>query len=164
MSTYWNKGALGYCISYASAIADALQSNSKQVLILDDDAVLMPNMFEVLEKAYKTLPDDWHMLYLAANHGVNAKPTEADRISDTVYRMKGSLGSHAIIINRRAFETILNFATSPYGPLGVFLSVYQQICPCYITYPGLATQLSGYSDIINKDVDYTKAIDYINHI
>jgi GR25 family glycosyltransferase involved in LPS biosynthesis len=162
-TTFWTPGALGYCISYSCTIADALKGNSQRVLILDDDAVLLPNFYEVLQKAFQTLPDDWHMLYLAANHGQN-KPSATERISENIYRMKGSVGSHAIIINRPAFEPILNFACTPYGPLDVFLSVYQQMFPCYITYPGLATQLPGYSDIINKDVNYGKDIDYVNHI
>jgi GR25 family glycosyltransferase involved in LPS biosynthesis len=133
---------------------------------MDDDAVLTDNFLEVLEKAYDSLPNDWHLLYLAANHNKDSMPTANDRISDCLYKMKGSIGSHAIIINRPAFHTILNYASSPYGPLDVYLSMYQQICPCYITYPGLATQLPGRSDIIDKEVDYTKdwGVDYINHI
>lgn len=166
LSTYWNNGALGYCLSYQNALIDAIKNKYQRVLIMDDDAVLSDNFLEVLEKAFKTLPNDWHLLYLAANHNKESMPTAADRISESLFRLKGSVGSHAVIINRPAFETILNYASNPYGPLDVYLSVYQQICPCFITYPGLATQLPGRSDIINKDVDYNKdwGVDYINHI
>jgi GR25 family glycosyltransferase involved in LPS biosynthesis len=165
-SKYWNKGALGYCLSYQNAIADALQNGFQRILVMDDDAVLTDNFLEILQKAYETLPDDWHMLYLAANHNKDSMPTDAERVGPHLFRMKGSVGSHAIIFNRPSFETILNFASSPYGPLDVFFSVYQQICPCYITYPGLATQMPGRSDIIDQTVDYMKdwGLDYINHI
>ena len=161
-SQYWNNGALGYCFSYQNALIDAIKHGYEQILIMDDDAVLSDNFFDVLAKAFKALPDDWHLLYLAANHGKDNIPTE--KISDSLYKLKGSVGSHAIIINSKAFKNILNFASTPYGPLDIFLSIYQQIFPCYITYPGLAYQLSGHSDIINKDIDYVKdwGIDYIN--
>ena len=165
-SKYWNKGALGYCLSYQNAIVDALKNGHQRILVMDDDAVLSDNFLEVLDQSFQTLPDDWHMLYLAANHNKESMPTATERVSEHLFRLKGSVGSHAIIINRPAFETILNFASSPYGPLDVFLSVYQQLCPCYITYPGLATQMPGRSDIIEQDVDYMKdwGLDYINHI
>ena len=165
-TTYWNHGALGYCISYQNALIDAIKNNYQRILIMDDDAVLTDNFLDVLSKAYDSLPNDWHLLYLAANHSKESMPTAQERVSDSLYKMKGSVGSHAIIINRPAFETILNFASTPYSPLDVYLSVYQQVCPCYIVYPGLATQMAGHSDIINKEVDYTKdwGVDYINHI
>lgn len=166
-SPTWNEGAFGYCLSYRQALIDAIKNGYENVLIMDDDAVLSDNLFEVLEKAWNDLPDNWHMLYLAANHGQENSPTrpgQNDKVGENLYRLKGSLGSHAIIINRVAFETILNFLMSPYGPLDVFFSLYQQIfVHCYVTNPGLAIQLPGYSDIINKDVDYSSKIDYINH-
>jgi GR25 family glycosyltransferase involved in LPS biosynthesis len=163
-STYWNNGALGYCLSYRLALVDAIKHNFKRILVLDDDCILSDNMYDILEKAFKQLPEDWHMLYLAANHSNESMPTASDRVNDNVYRLKGSVGSHAIIINNLAFETILNYVSCPYSSLDVFFAVYQKICPCYITYPGLARQLPGHSDIINMDVNYNRDIDYINHI
>lgn len=163
-STYWNNGALGYCLSYRLALLDAIKHNFQRILVLDDDCILSDNMYDVLEKAFKQLPEDWHMLYLAANHSRESMPTVLDRVNDNVYRLKGSVGSHAIIINNLAFDTILNYVSCPYSALDVFFAVYQKICPCYITYPGLARQLPGHSDIINKDVNYNADIDYINHI
>ncbi len=166
-STYWNHGALGYCLSYRNVILDAIKNNYQHILIMDDDAVLTDNFLEILEKAYNSLPKDWHILYLAANHSKESMPTANDRVTEHLYRLKGgSVGSHALILNRPSFDTILNFASRPYGPMDLYLSVYQKVCPCYITYPGLATQLPGRSDILNKDIDYSKewGLDYINHI
>ncbi len=163
-SKYWNTGALGYCFSYRAALMDAMRHNFRRILVLDDDCVLEDNFIHVLAKAFTQLPKEWHMLYLAANHSKESVPTAADRVNENVYRLKGSVGSHAIIINNVAFEPLLNYVSCPYNPLDVFMSVYQKICPCYITYPGLARQLPGRSDIINEDVNYNATIDYINHV
>lgn len=166
ISKFWNTSAAAYCLSYQNAIIDAIKNNYNKVLIMDDDAVLTSNFYEVLNESFKSLPENWHLLYLAANHNKKCIPTEKDRISDNLYKLSGSLGSHAIIINKAAFNTILNFCSTPYGPLDIFLSIYQQIFPCYITYPGLASQLPGKSDILDISIDYSKDwnIDYIDHL
>ena len=169
LSKFWNHGAFAYCLSYRIAIVNAMQQGYENILVMDDDCVFQENLWDVLDKAWNDLPDEWHMLYLGANHGNPtpvAMPTEQDRIGDYLYRMKGSMGSHAIIINKICFPVILNFLTSPYAPLDSFFANYQRFFPCYITYPGLASQLPGKSDIIDTEVNYTNdwGIDYINHI
>lgn len=169
LSNYWNTGAFAYCLSYRVAIIDAMRNGYDKVLIMDDDCVLQDNLWEVLDKAWNDLPEEWHMLYLGANHGHPqpvSVPTEQDRVGDYLYKLKGSMGSHAIILNKCCFQTILNFVAAPYAPLDMFFSMYQKFFPCYVTYPGLASQLAGVSDIINKEVNYTKdwGVNYINHI
>lgn len=174
ISNYWNIGAFAYCISYRAAIIDAIKLGLETILVMDDDAVLTEELFDVLAKAKKDLPSpsepsEWHMLYLGANHGYPeplSMPTEKERIGDHLYRLTGSMGSHAIILHKRSFSVILNFLSAPYAPLDMFFSMYQKFFPCYVTYPGLASQLPGHSDILDKDVNYTDDwnIDYIHHI
>ena len=170
-SDYWNNGALAYCLSYRDIIVKAIQNDYENVLIMDDDAVLtdLPDApwLQTLDAAWSELPEEWHMLYLAANHGYpvpTQKPTLENRHSKHLYRLSGSMGSHAIILNRKCFKYVLYYLAAPYAPLDSFFSFYQQFFPCYITSPGLASQLPGHSDIIDKKVDYTKdwGIDYIN--
>lgn len=169
LSKYWNTGAFAYCLSYREAVVDAIRKGHENVLIMDDDAVLESNMFEILGHAWKDLPDDWHMLYLGANHGhpiPTSMPTEKDREGDYLYKMSGSMGSHAIILNKRCFKFVLNFVAAPYAPLDMYFSMYHKFFPCYITFPGLASQMAGHSDILGKKVNYSDdwKIDYINHI
>jgi hypothetical protein len=173
MSEYWNHGAFAYCISYRTAIIDAIRKGYDNVLIMDDDCVLQDNLWKVLDNCWSILPEEWHMLYLAANHGspqLGIVPVESignpEDVNGCLYRLRGSMGSHAIIINKSCFNTILNYLSSPYAPLDMFFGMYQKFFPCYITYPGLATQLSGVSDIIGKDIDYAKdwGVDYVHHI
>jgi len=166
LTKHWNQGAFAYCLSYRMAIIDAIRKGYQNILVMDDDCVLQDNLWEVLRSAWKAKPEECHMFYLAANHGPEAMPTEDERVGDSLYRLKGSLGSHAIIINRAAFLPILHFTASPYAPLDMYFSVYQKFFPCYITYPGLATQLAGHSDILNCNIDYSVdwRMDYINHI
>lgn len=148
---YWNPRSLGYCMSYRKALQDALDKGYEKILVLDDDAVFTDNFVEVLTHAYKSLPKKWNMLYFGANHGENV-PTEM--LGGNLMRLKCSYSSHAIILHRRSYEHFLQFLENPYGPLDIYFSVYQQFFPCFITEPRISYQSAGYSDILNKDVDY----------
>lgn len=166
---FWNNGAFAHCLSYRVAIIDAMKNGYDKVLILEDDAVLSDEFYSVLAGAFASLPADWHLLYLAANHGCpkpTSMPRESDRIGDYLYRLSGSLSAHAIILNKRAFPILLNHLSNPCGPIDNFLAMYQRFFPCYITYPGLAYQRASYSNITEKNIDYTAdwGIDYIHHI
>ena len=168
-SDFWNNGAMAYCLSYRGVIVDAIKQGYERILVMDDDAVLMDNTFQVLAAAFKDLPAHWHMLYLGANHGSPtpvAMPTEKERIGDHLYRLIGSVGSHAIILHKSCFSTLLHFLANPYMPLDSYMAGYQRFFPCYITYPGVAAQAGGHSDIVGRAVDYAKewGVDYINHI
>lgn len=169
VSKFWNPGAMGYCLSYRYVIVDALKRGYTKILVLDDDAVFTDNFFEVLSKSWDSLPSVWHALYLGANHGYptpHAMPTEADCISGSLYKLKGSMGSHAIILNHHAFKPLLHHLAQPYVPLDMYLAMYQKFFPCYVTYPGICYQRAGHSDIVGEEINYTEdwGVDYINHI
>lgn len=164
-SQYWNSATMGLCLSYRQSLVDAMRNKYENILVLTDDVVLTDDFYTTLEKAWSALPNNWHMLYLSANHGVNV-PGDTEKVTEHLYRLKGSVGYHAIIINRVAMPTLLNFLGGPYGPLDVFLSMYQRAFPCYVVYPGVAKQMPGYSDVQEKEVDYEKEleIDYVDHL
>jgi len=160
-SKTWNEGAFGCCLSHRQALTHARDNKFENILILEDDAILADNFIDVLEKAWNSLPEHWHMLYLSANHGRKGMPmypTKADRISNNLFKLKGSYTTHAIILNKISFDIILNHLSAPYGPLDIFYSLYQKVFPCYVCNPGLASQMSGHSDIINTDVNYENRI------
>jgi glycosyl transferase family 25 len=156
---YWNNGALGLCLSFNKVLDDAIANGYNKILILEDDAILTDNFVSVLNVAWKALPNEWRMLYLGANHAGNI-PTQD--ISSSLYRLISSFGSHAMILNRTCFQHFRRFLSAPYGPLDVYFSVYHKFYPCYITYPGVAYQDIGFSDILEKNTDYGKNIDYID--
>jgi GR25 family glycosyltransferase involved in LPS biosynthesis len=154
-SKYWNEGAFACCLSHRQALTDAYNKNYEKILILEDDAVLDQDFFKSLDKAWDDLPSNWHMLYLSANHGSPGSPSyPTEKVGDNLLKMRGSLTTHAIILNKICYQTILNFLSSPYGPIDVFYSLYQQVFPCYVCKNNIVNQLPGYSDIVNDTVDY----------
>lgn len=56
----WSHGQLGCTISHLNLYKKIVDENIKNCLILEDDAIIIPNKLEHL----KTLPNDWELLYL----------------------------------------------------------------------------------------------------
>ena len=130
--------------------------------IFEDDCQLI-NSWDIVEKAVSQLPDDWDMLYLGATL---MKPIE--RYSDNLFRLKEGLCAHAIIYNsKRIVDYILNnfdrYENERRKTIDVFYAYdVQEKFNCFITYPLVATQRAGFSDIENMEVDYTQITEYFN--
>ena len=118
-------------------------------VVFEDDCLMLAS-WDKVEEIMKQLPDNWDMFYLGAN--LNEK---LERYSDNLYRIKNAWCTHAIIYNsQRAIDHILNNRD---GMRKIDVFLIDNILPnyeCFISYPLLATQRPGHSDIINKYTDY----------
>jgi hypothetical protein len=130
--------------------------------IFEDDCLLIES-WDIVEKAMSQLPDDWDALWIGATL---MKPIE--RYSDNLFRLKEGLCAHAIIYNsKRIVDYILNnfdlYENERRKTIDVFYAYdVQEKFNCFITYPLVATQRAGFSDIENMEVDYTQIIDHFN--
>jgi len=118
------------------------------MVIEDDMKVLQP--FDVLERAISQLPEDWDMLYLGATL---RKPLE--RYSENLYRLKGGAATHAIIYNNQ--HGICEYIVENHDTVAVdifYAKNVQEHFNCYMTYPMVATQCPGYSDILGHWTSY----------
>jgi hypothetical protein len=128
------------------------------VAIYEDDVVFI-NDVGVVEKCFEQLPEDWDALWLGATVMV---PIE--RYSDNLFRLKEGLCAHAIIYNsQRIVDYIRNnydqFArtTDKRQTIDVFYAYeLQQMFNCFIVSPLVAIQREGYSDIENREINYTQ--------
>lgn len=155
----WNKYALGALITHRLIIEDAHRQNYDSILVMEDDAELKEDWREILERAYKDLPSDWHMLYLSGGHN---KPPE--KVTDNIYKLKNTYGAFAIIMNKRCYENILKLTELKIAPIDVIYSRYHERFPCYIVNPGIARNIPSYSDILRIGIDYNKKMDYFTDL
>jgi hypothetical protein len=121
------------------------------VMVTEDDfRIIVDNPIEIVQKAYSQLPDDWDMFYLGATLNV---PLE--QYSDNLFRLKRAWATHAFFYNNQngVMDYILeNHNTDKFS---VFLhDDVQEKFNCFITYPMVATQRAGRSDILRKRVSY----------
>ena len=113
------------------------------------------------------LPNDWHMLYLGANHCVAPtqlavphapaapEPTPAPA-PPSLGRCVASVALHAVVVHARAYEGLLALLAGATAPSDVLIMRrYQPHHPCYCLLERLAVQQPGHSDIIGRAVDYS---------
>lgn len=125
--------------------------NDEIFAIIEDDFLInCEDPIKKLDKAIQELPPNWDMLYLGSTLN---EPLE--RYSDSLYKMKHGWTTHAIIFNNQngVKDYILN--NCPETKIDVYYAgEIQNKFNCFITYPMVATQREGYSDVINRNVDY----------
>lgn len=164
--------------SHVDVIRMAQKRRLPNVLILEDDAKLMPG-FKGVHIDTSNVPDDWDMLYLGGNiqeyidiDPIRGEPKqledgstqEGDIIKAAKIDDGGSNGTwrrarcwttHAYIIHQRMYSKIIKEATKWDKEIDVF---YKDIIHpkhrCYVSSPLLFSQKAGYSDIEGRDVDY----------
>lgn len=117
-------------------------------LIFEDDAVLIDNAKNKLELCISELPADYHLLYLGCN--ILSKPA---KINDNLLQIYGAYATHAIIYSKRAMELILEALNTDthYAYDQILLTAIQKLGKSYCTYPMIANQRKGQSDIFVYD-------------
>lgn len=132
------------------ALLDKVRNEGVVMVTEDDFKIIVDNPIGLVKKAYSQLPDDWDMFYLGAT--LNRK---LERYSENLLVLKKAWATHAFFYNNQngVIDYILeNHNTKKFS---VFLCDDVQFnFNCYITYPMVATQRVGYSDILKKPVSY----------
>lgn len=124
-----------------------LDRTTKIFMITEDDMkVMAKDAIWVFRKARQQLPYDWDMLYLGAT-----LTKHIERYSDNLFVLKGGSASQAIIYNNQngVVDYILkNHNRNRFSAL--LRDDVQGQFNCFVTYPMVTTQRSGYSDLMNK--------------
>jgi len=137
----------------------ALRESIAPVMILEDDCLFLES-WDVVLQAIRQLPRNWDALWLG---GTLMKAQK--RYSENLFHADEILCAHAIIFktNRIIDYVIHNFdsyQTDMRKTIDVFYAYdVQQKFNCFITYPLVATQRSGYSDIEKQNVNYTQIVE-----
>ena len=120
-------------------------------MIIEDDILFMEDAKENLQLALDQLPDNWDMLYLGAT--LNA-PLE--RVTRNILRLKRGWTTHGIIYNNQngVVDHILENAEDKRIDT-IFADDVQENFNVFMTFPMVATQRPGYSDIVNRHQDYS---------
>ncbi|HEY1601636.1 MAG TPA: glycosyltransferase family 25 protein [Pirellulales bacterium] len=84
---WWRSGpgAWGCYRSHLSILEDCLNKRIESVLLLEDDAIFVPDFREKVEEFFSHLPDDWSFVYLGGEH-LKQNVRLPRRINDWVYR------------------------------------------------------------------------------
>lgn len=118
-------------------------------IVMEDDCLFLKH-WQHIDKIMEQLPDSWDCLYLGATLN---EPLE--KYSTNLYRIKRGWTTHAIIYKDDTIPKFIVKNVANIRKIDVYLAeIVQSKFNCFITYPLMATQRPGYSDIIRREQDY----------
>lgn len=142
--------------SFLAILAEFWHSGKETLLFIEDDC-----QFQNLDKlpaAINQLPANWDMLYLGANL------LDHEGYSKNLVRVKKAWATHAVAFRR---EVVWHILTNYHNVSAQMFDNWlgEEIHPkfnCFMCKPVMAVQRPGYSDIWQKEVDYTELFKSVN--
>lgn len=150
-------------LSFNQAHYDVIKKGydtGKPFIIFEDDICFDDN-WKRLEEASNQLPEDWDILYLGCNIiGVDTTEWQLPtKVSSNLFRLHNAWQSHSIIYSNKIAKWILdNFdpMTFPVYDEWLRVNVMNQ-GNVYVMNPMCCFQRKEYSDIWQREVDYSGA-------
>jgi predicted MPP superfamily phosphohydrolase len=151
-------GAFGLILSNIEILKNAKEKKYNSIIILEDDCYFndeIKNIDEYLEK----LPNNWDMFYLGGNHNIGWVGTQPPYpINDKIVRLHNTFTTHFVAIKSNMFDILLDKLSKFTAQLDVIYTEIQKNHNVYCTSQIIANQMTGYSDIENRYVDYSGMI------
>lgn len=149
-------GSMGCKMSHYEIIKIAKQRNYSKILIFEDDISFKYDKEKTYELMNNVITRDWHMLYLSANH--RSMPSLLD---NDIYKVNEALCTHAYALHKNSFnyllETMMNIGCE-IDNYYIYAMQQNDKVKCRCVYPNILTQISSYSDVLNRDVNYENVI------
>lgn len=153
-ATQDENGIKGLVETMKRLLAHALSKRQANIIVLEDDAsMVVSNPVAMLKHIIPQIPTNYHLLYLGLN--LIARPI---RMSESILKVTDCYSTHAIAYSKAGMEAVLaQLGSVPLTPYDQFMRQY--IVPqyqSYCTFPMMATQCYGYSDIEKREIDWGK--------
>ena len=152
-----SKGNVGLIHSNIQIIEESIKNNYEKILIVEDDCVFNENVKDI-DVYFEHLPSDWDMVYFGGNHNIHSNTPKPIIINDKVVKLHSTYASHCVGLSKNIFSIVLEALKTFNAPIDVKYQQLQSNHNVYCFNPLIATQMVGFSDIENKDVDYSTLI------
>ena len=153
-NTRISRGNVGCCLSHLTIWEDIVNKNADISLVVEDDVVFHDDILTCFEYFYKEVPNDWNLLYFGGNHC----KIKLNFISEHVHKLSNTYTTHCYAITLPCAKYLLNKYNRSnilLKEIDVNLSDVQKEISCYGFCPHLAWQDTGFSDIMEQNIDYT---------
>lgn len=155
-------GAVGLRDTMIRLFRHCLENGFSKILIFEDDVEFINDINYYMPLCLEQLPANFDLFYLGA---YVVKPFKA-RHSENILKLNGALTTHAVAYSKKVMQKILplmeKHSMSSRDKTTVdMLLMNKVVClgNSYISYPLLAKQRSGYSEIEKREVNYDKYIE-----
>lgn len=148
-----DNGAEGLRQTVENIFVESIEVGHKRILIFEDDCLFVHDPTEVMNNAVKELPENWHILYLGAQCINGFKR----RQSSALLQLDNAYATHAWGLSLQGMKEIISAGLE--APIdNSIVSTIQPLQQCFITYPLLATQRAGESNIGGTWIDWSPFI------
>lgn len=151
------QGARGLRDSMIEIFKEAIENKRPHVLIFEDDAELVVGKDEFhlwMDRCVEQLPETYHMMFL----GCQLTSNGCKWFSANIIKVEKAFSTHAVLYSLQGMKEIVarefgypidNWYVEHIEPMG----------HSYCTYPLLASQRKGYSDIYKNEINWKPFID-----
>jgi glycosyl transferase, family 25 len=147
--------AKGHSDTFISMVQNAKLDNQPHILIVEDDLLLHSKTAKFWESAYSKLPDDWDIL-LGGCYYIKGRTD----VTDGLAKVTDFCSTHYILLNSKCYDKVISFNDNNLKLKNIDrfmgkLSAKGEL-NCYLVWPMIAKQDSGYSDLRKRTVDDNK--------
>ena len=149
-------GYIGCSKSHRKIIKKAIDNNYDNVLVIEDDIKFTSNKsFDYFQRVLNNLPDKWDIILGGVYYCGNM-----EKENDYLMKIDNFSSTHFVLYNKNVYKTILRHDV--YDKELCHIDRYishlakNNLINVYLIYPMIAIQNIGYSDVANKEVDYSK--------
>jgi len=144
-----SKSIAGLAKTHQLILQDAIKNGYESILILEDDAEFVDTLHYSFTQALAELPEDWDLFYLGSQNFIELpKP-----YSTLLGRSSNTLGLHAIGINKKAYQALLDSIDFKF-PVDVNYMKKANSMNSFVALEQLVWQRPSYSDLLNFYVSY----------
>jgi GR25 family glycosyltransferase involved in LPS biosynthesis len=144
-------GEIGILQSHLEIIKKCREDGLNNVLIMEDDVYFSDEILK-LDEYMESVPRDWEFLYFGGNHFYGKQP---ELINDKIIKLNYTVALQCVAINSSVFKVIESILPEMQKQVDTYYADLQNTFNSYGVYPNIAKQVAGFSDIQNKNVDYT---------
>lgn len=153
-SKFLKPGESGHVLSTIGILENAIKNNYTTILLVEDDCVFLDEIKNI-DSYFKLIPENWDMLYFGGNHNTHMNASPPIKINENIVKLHYTFSSHCLALNKKMFPIILSELKKFINQTDVIYQKLQRQYNAYCFNPILATQLTGFSDIQNRNIDYS---------
>lgn len=150
-------GFKGLSDTVKKIIRIAKKDNLDMIIIFEDDVKMTnPKSFEKFQLALDSLPEKWDILL----GGVYSLLTGYEEYNEHLIKVRDFASLHCTLINKSAYDIILKHDVEKKKHLDRYLGLNCKNgdLKVFLTWPMIAVQYNGESDISNKKVNYDRLL------
>lgn len=158
-------GWIGCFESHLAILQKALDTNARNVFILEDDAELYSDWMPIWQAGRRQMRADWDMLYL----GYNLNPVAnlpPPFVASHLIHLNDALTTHAYAVNGKYLASLIKHVQESIGlnlPIDIIYASQFSKIRAYGIYPMLFYQSPGVSDILGcvSNFQFRQNVDHV---